>query len=80
MKGAFKSMNTGLKGVGDKLSLTKGKYTDGLVGNRLEELIRKATAKNLPGPDATLNTQVRRAQSAGPSLYAMHLLLSQPGA
>lgn len=41
-------------------SFVKPKYADGgLLGANLEELIRQATAKELPGPDHQINRQVR---------------------
>ena len=37
----------------------KPKYADSLLGSGLEEQIRRATAKTLPGPDLALNRRVR---------------------
>ena len=39
-------------------SFVKPKYADHLLGSGLEEQIRRATAKTLPGPDLALNRRV----------------------
>ncbi len=39
-------------------SFVKPKYADQLLGSGLEEQIRRATAKSLPGPDLALNRRV----------------------
>ena len=39
-------------------SFVKPKYADQLLGSGLEEQIRRATAKTLPGPDLALNRRV----------------------
>lgn len=39
-------------------SFVKPKYADQLLGSGLEEQIRRATAKALPGPDLALNRRV----------------------
>ena len=44
-------------------SFVKPKYADQLLGSGLEEQIRRATAKTLPGPDLALNRQVGTATS-----------------
>ena len=45
-------------------SFVKPKYADQLLGSGLEEQIRRATAKTLPGPDLALNRRVRLADTA----------------
>ena len=45
-------------------SFVKPKYADQLLGSGLEEQIRRATAKTLPGPDLASNRRV------GPSLFS----------
>ena len=45
-------------------SFVKPKYADQLLGSGLEEQIRRATAKSLPGPDLASNRRV------GPSVFS----------
>ena len=56
-------VNVGEKGK----SFLKPKYADQLLGSGLEEQIRRATAKNLPGPDLALNRRVSHDKSLGDS-------------
>ena len=44
----------------------KPKYADSLLGSGLEEQIRRATAKTLPGPDLALNRRVRNINEYSP--------------
>ena len=55
-------------------SFLKPKYADQLLGSGLEEQIRRATAKNLPGPDLALNRRVSCGHSFG-GLQALSQLL-----
>ena len=53
-------------------SFLKPKYADQLLGSGLEEQIRRATAKSLPGPDLALNRRVSHNNSFGESQVCVH--------
>lgn len=54
----------------------KPKYADQLLGSGLEEQIRRATAKSLPGPDLALNRRIVEAINAELNQYSAHQLAS----
>ncbi|KAL0034172.1 hypothetical protein WJX77_001574 [Trebouxia sp. C0004] len=57
-------------------SFVKPKYADQLLGSGLEEQIRRATAKSLPGPDLALNRRIVETINAELNQYSAHQLAS----
>ena len=60
-KSALTSTGKAMKNMGEsiKYKLTGQKYHDSLMGEGLQDVLRKATAKTLEVPDAEFNKQVR---------------------
>lgn len=61
-KSALNSTGKAMKNMGEsiKYKLTGQKYHDSLMGESLQDVLRKATAKTLDAPDIACNQQVSR--------------------
>ena len=61
VSGAFSGAGKAMKSVGQsiKYKVTGQKYHDNLLGESLNDVLRKATAKTLEAPDTTCNQQAR---------------------